>query len=61
VTRDAWMVQMDRAYPGYGFARHKGYGTLIHRESLASQGVCAIHRRSFAPVRERLRAYSSSQ
>lgn len=50
-TRDRIMVQMDRLYPDYGFARHKGYGTEIHRERLLQHGPCVQHRRSFAPVR----------
>ena len=51
VTRDRLMVEMDERYPGYGFARHKGYGTPQHREALNRLGVCAIHRLSFAPMR----------
>jgi len=51
VTRDRIMVEMDERYPGYGFARHKGYGTPQHREALNRLGVCAIHRLSFAPMR----------
>jgi ribonuclease HII len=50
-TRDCIMVHMDRLYPGYGFARHKGYGTEIHRARLREHGPCEQHRRSFAPVR----------
>ncbi len=50
-TRDRIMIEMDRLYPGYGFARHKGYGTEVHREQLLRQGPCDQHRRSFAPVR----------
>jgi ribonuclease HII len=49
-SRDAWMVQMDERYPGYGFARHKGYGTAVHRAALQDQGPCPIHRFSFSPV-----------
>ncbi|MGQ9841176.1 MAG: ribonuclease HII [Anaerolineae bacterium] len=51
VTRDRWMTELDRAYPGYGFAHHKGYGTAAHRTALARLGPCALHRLSFAPVR----------
>jgi ribonuclease HII len=51
VYRDALMVEYDALYPGYGFARHKGYGTAEHLESLRRLGPCPIHRRSFAPVR----------
>ena len=48
VTRDHWMVEQEGAYPGYGFDRHKGYGTTFHRESLERLGPCALHRMSFA-------------
>ena len=51
VARDREMVEMDRRYPGYGFARHKGYGTREHRLALLRNGPTPIHRRSFAPVR----------
>jgi ribonuclease HII len=54
--RDRIMVEMDRIHPGYGFAQHKGYPTAAHREVLARLGPCAQHRRSFAPVRNALRA-----
>lgn len=50
-TRDALMTSFDSHYPGYGFARHKGYGTLVHRLALERLGPCLIHRRSFAPVK----------
>jgi ribonuclease HII len=51
VTRDNEMILMDKQYPGYGFARHKGYGTRDHMAALDKLGACAIHRTSFAPVR----------
>ena len=51
VTRDQMMVAMDVVYPDYEFARHKGYGTELHRERLRVHGPCREHRRSFAPVR----------
>ena len=51
VTRDQIMIEADRQYPEYGFARHKGYGTPEHREMLERHGVREIHRTSFAPVR----------
>ncbi len=54
VARDAEMVALDQDYPGYGLARHKGYPTRVHLEALQAQGVSAIHRRSFAPVRRLL-------
>lgn len=53
-TRDAIMVALDARYPGYGFAKHKGYPVREHVEALGRLGVCPIHRRSFAPVREAL-------
>jgi len=54
VSRDREMVQLDRRYPGYGLARHKGYPTRQHLEALRALGVTEIHRRSFAPVRKLL-------
>jgi ribonuclease HII len=47
-ARDARMRELDGIYPGYGFARHKGYGTRIHREEIRELGMCEIHRKSFA-------------
>ncbi len=52
VARDQEMVRLDRCYPGYGFARHKGYPTAAHREALRQLGPSPIHRRSFQPVRK---------
>jgi ribonuclease HII len=49
--RDAQMKAYCAQHPGYGFSQHKGYGTAAHAEALARLGPCAIHRRSFAPVR----------
>ncbi len=54
VTRDRMMKEMDQRFPGYGFAKHKGYGTKVHMEALKSLGASPVHRRSFAPVREAL-------
>ena len=51
VTRDRMMIEMDKLYPGYGFAGHKGYGTKIHREAIQKLGPCPIHRKSFEPVK----------
>jgi len=51
VTRDRELRALDADFPGYGFARHKGYGTAEHCAALARLGPCALHRRSFAPVR----------
>ena len=47
VTRDRLMIALDSAYPGYGFAAHKGYGTKVHIEAIRKYGPCKIHRRSF--------------
>ena len=54
VQRDAELVALETRYPGYGFARHKGYATAEHLEALQVLGVTPVHRRSFAPVRELL-------
>lgn len=53
-TRDAVMVEAEARWPGYGFARHKGYGAPEHLEALRRLGPCPIHRRSYAPVAEAL-------
>lgn len=52
VVRDREMIAFDARFPGYGFARHKGYGTAEHRAALHQLGPCALHRRSFAPLRQ---------
>lgn len=54
VTRDREMAELDRLFPQYGFAQHKGYPTALHLERLAQHGVTPQHRRSFAPVRNAL-------
>ena len=54
VARDREMIEMDRRYPEYGFARHKGYGTRAHRDALLRLGPSPIHRLSFAPVKSAL-------
>lgn len=51
-TRDRLMVELDRIYPCYGFAKHKGYGTEVHRARLLEFGPCREHRFTFAPVRK---------
>ncbi len=51
VARDAEMLALHRIHPVYGFDRHKGYPTAAHLAALRAHGVCAAHRRSFAPVR----------
>jgi len=50
VVRDRLMRILDKKYPGYGLAKHKGYGTAAHRQALQQLGPTVIHRRSFAPV-----------
>jgi ribonuclease HII len=52
VARDRLMVELDRQHPGYDFARHKGYGTLAHRQAIAAKGPVAPHRLTFGGVRE---------
>lgn len=55
VTRDRWMDLYDKRYPGYDFKTHKGYGTKQHLVALHALGACAIHRYTFAPVRQATR------
>lgn len=50
VTRDRLMIEMAREFPGYGFERHKGYGTPEHRHAMGTLGVTPHHRKSFRPV-----------
>jgi len=47
VTRDRMMLEVDKEFPEYGFAKHKGYGTKLHREILLEKGPCKYHRKSF--------------
>ena len=54
VTRDSLMLEYDKQYPQYGFARHKGYGTRLHMQTLKKFGPSPIHRYSYRPVRESL-------
>lgn len=54
VTRDRLMVDLASRFPAYGFDQHKGYGTPQHQEAIRRHGVCAEHRRSFAPIRTAL-------
>ena len=58
VTRDRIMGDYELAYPGYGFARHKGYATAFHLERLREIGPCDIHRRTFAPVAQARLAFA---
>ena len=50
VTRDLEMVELDKQFPEYGFAKHKGYPTALHFEKLSQYGATPFHRKSFAPV-----------
>ncbi|MBW6466433.1 MAG: ribonuclease HII [Brevefilum sp.] len=49
-ARDAVLVELDQCFPGYSFAKNKGYGTAAHRQAIAAQGPCSQHRRTFSPV-----------
>ena len=55
VYRDRWCVDFDQQYPQYGFAAHKGYGTVQHLAALREHGACPQHRTSFSPVAEVMR------
>jgi len=55
VHRDRWCAEVDVQYPQYGFARHKGYGTVQHLAALTAHGACPQHRKTFRPVAEVLR------
>ena len=54
VTRDRMMLELDKEFPQYGFAIHKGYGTPDHLAAIEKFGPCPIHRRTFAPIRNAL-------
>ncbi|HNT29890.1 MAG TPA: ribonuclease HII [bacterium] len=54
VSRDRIMAELDRRYPRYGFARHKGYGTKEHQKALLTYGPCPEHRASFRPIKQLL-------
>ncbi|MBE7042257.1 MAG: ribonuclease HII [Ruminococcaceae bacterium] len=47
VSRDRFICECDGKYPGYGFAKHKGYGTKVHIEAIKELGLCPIHRKTF--------------
>ena len=55
VSRDRWCAELDLAYPQYGFAGHKGYGTVEHLAALREHGACPQHRKTFSPVAQVLR------
>ncbi|MEK7275747.1 MAG: ribonuclease HII [Chloroflexota bacterium] len=52
VSRDRMMVKLDALYPGYGFGKHKGYGTVVHQAALERLGVSETHRRSYRPIQK---------
>lgn len=54
VSRDRAMKRYDKIYPGYGFARHKGYPTTFHRKRVKQAGPCKIHRKTFKPIKNML-------
>jgi ribonuclease HII len=60
VVRDHAMRELDRRYPAYGFAKHKGYATRAHLDALRAYGPCPCHRRSFSPVRTLLQSHDES-
>ncbi len=60
VARDQRMRELDQKYPHYGFARHKGYPTAVHRRALLEHGPCPVHRISFAPVRAALQRHGAA-
>ena len=55
VARDRYIIEADKLYPEYGFAKHKGYGTKEHLEAIAKYGPCPIHRQTFGGVREHVK------
>ena len=54
-ARDAELYELDKIYPQYGFAQHKGYPTAVHLAALAEHGICVEHRLSYAPVKKIVR------
>lgn len=61
VTRDRIMKELSLEYPVYGFEKHKGYGTREHLKAIEEHGVCCLHRRSFAPVAQRVQTGCQQQ
>lgn len=61
VERDRLLIALDRVFPGYGFAHHKGYGTAAHWEALQRLGPSPIHRMSWEPLRRLRQGYGSAQ
>ena len=56
-ARDAELYALDKVYPAYGFAKHKGYPTPLHMQMLEQHGVLPIHRKSYAPVKKMMNLY----
>ncbi|VEU74690.1 Ribonuclease HII [Mycoplasmopsis citelli] len=54
VYRDNLMIELDKKYPGYGFANHKGYGTKKHKEAIDKKGIIPIHRIKYKPIKEHI-------
>ncbi len=52
VVRDGWMTAQARRYPQYCFERHVGYGTRLHLQKIRAHGICPLHRRNFAPIKD---------
>lgn len=58
VTRDEYMIEMDKLFPMYGFKQHMGYPTKTHIEAIEKYGICPIHRKTFEPIKSILREKS---
>lgn len=59
VARDNYMVELSRQYPNYGFEKHVGYGTALHKTAILQHGICSEHRQSFRPIRDIISQNSS--
>jgi ribonuclease HII len=59
VIRDQFMYELDKEYPEYAFAKHKGYGTKLHRDLLLKYGPCKEHRKSFKPIQKLINNHNS--
>ncbi|BDQ05038.1 MAG: hypothetical protein KatS3mg084_0556 [Candidatus Dojkabacteria bacterium] len=59
VSRDKFMYELDKEYPEYAFAKHKGYGTKLHRDLLLKYGPCKEHRKSFKPIQKLINNHNS--